>query len=66
MSQNQFLKILERDLQEINKTIDLKIMQGLDYSREARDHKIILKKIKYNSRNRSNFFSKIFPFNFQF
>jgi hypothetical protein len=66
MSQNQFLKILERDLQDINKVIDMKIMQGLDYSREARDHKLILKKIKYNSRNRSNFFSKIFPFNFQF
>lgn len=62
MSQNQFLKILERDLQEINKTIDTKIMKGLDYSREARDHKLILKKIKYNTRGRSSFFNRFFPF----
>ncbi|MFA7285350.1 MAG: hypothetical protein WC011_00675 [Candidatus Paceibacterota bacterium] len=62
MSQNQFLKILERDLQEINKTIDMKIMKGLDYTREARDHKLILKKIKYNTRSRGSFFNRFFPF----
>jgi len=62
MSQNQFLKILERDLQEINKTIDMKIMKGLDYTREARDHKLILKKIRYNTRSRNSFFNRFFPF----
>ena len=66
MSQNQFLKILERDLQDINKAIDMKILRGLDYSREARDHKLILKKIKYNTRNRSSFFNRFFPFILKF
>lgn len=66
MSQNQFLKILERDLQEINKTIDMKIMKGLDYTREARDHKLILKKIRYNTRGGNTFFNRLFPFILKF
>jgi hypothetical protein len=65
MSQNQFLKILERDLQDINKTIDMKIMKGLDYTREARDHKLILKKIRYNTRG-GNLFNRLFPFILKF
>lgn len=62
MSKNQFLKILERDLQDINKVIDMKIIKGLDYTREAQDHKLILKKIRYNTRSRNTFFSRLFPF----
>ena len=63
MSQREYLKIVERELQRINKVIDLKILRGEDYSREARDHKLLLKKVRYN--NRQNFFKnlarKIFP-----
>ena len=44
MSQIQYLKMLERELQKINKIIDQKIIRGQDYVREARDHKLILKK----------------------
>lgn len=40
----------------------MKIMKGLDYTREARDHKLILKKIKYNTRSRGSFFNRFFPF----
>ena len=50
MSQTQYLKMLEREIQKINKKIDLKILQGQDYRREARDHKLLLKKVRYNSR----------------
>jgi hypothetical protein len=50
MSQTQYLKMLEREIQKINKKIDLKIFQGQDYRREARDHKLLLKKVRYNSR----------------
>lgn len=42
--------MLEREIQKINKKIDLKILQGQDYRREARDHKLLLKKVRYNSR----------------
>ena len=50
MSQAQYLKMLEREIQKINKKIDLKILQGQDYKKEARDHKLLLKKVRYNSR----------------
>jgi len=50
MSQTQYLKMLEREIQKINKKIDFKILQGQDYRREARDHKLLLKKVRYNSR----------------
>ncbi len=42
--------MLEREIQKINKKIDFKILQGQDYKREARDHKLLLKKVRYNSR----------------
>jgi hypothetical protein len=50
MSHSQYLKMLEREIQKINKKIDLKILQGQDYRKEARDHKLLLKKVRYNSR----------------
>lgn len=59
MSQSQYLKMLEREIQNINKKIDLKIIQGETYFKEARDHKLLLQKVRYHSRK--NFFSKFFP-----
>ena len=50
MSQTQYLKMLEREINKINKKIDLKILQGQEYRREARDHKLLLKKVRYHSR----------------
>jgi len=58
MSQKQYLKSIEKEIQRINKKIDLKILRGEEYSREARDHKLLLKKIRYN--NRRSFFDKFF------
>jgi hypothetical protein len=59
MSQSQYLKMLEKEIQKINKKIDLKILQGETYFKEARDHKLLLQKVRYHSRK--NFFSKFFP-----
>jgi len=50
MSQSQYLKMLEREIQKINKKIDLKILQGEKYLKEARDHKLLLKKVRYHTR----------------
>ncbi len=50
MSQTQYLKMLEREIQRINKKIDLKILQGEAYFKEARDHKLLLRKIRYHNR----------------
>ncbi|HWA32026.1 MAG TPA: hypothetical protein VG694_01060 [Candidatus Paceibacterota bacterium] len=59
MSQREYLKTIERELQRINQKIDLKIIRGEDYKREARDHRLLLRKISY--LNRQNLFRKMFP-----
>ena len=58
MSQKQYLQLIEREIQEINKKIDVKIMQGESYMKEARDHKLLLKKVRYHARR--TFFSRLF------
>ncbi len=50
MSQKQYLKMLEREIHKINQEIDFKILRGENYRKEARDHKLLLKKVRYNSR----------------
>jgi hypothetical protein len=50
MSQTQYLKIIERELQRVNQEIDFKILRGQDYKKEARDHKLLLKKVRYHTR----------------
>lgn len=59
MSQSQYLKMLEREIQKINKKIDLKILQGEKYMKEAREHKLLLRKVRYHTRQ--NFMSRFFP-----
>lgn len=59
MSQTQYVKMLEKEIQKINHKIDLKIIQGEAYFKEARDHKLLLKKVRYHARK--NFFSRLFP-----
>jgi len=50
MNREQYLKIIEREIQSINKQIDAKIMKGLDYSKESRIHKQLLHKIRQHKR----------------
>jgi hypothetical protein len=50
MSQTQYLKMLEKEIQKINNKIDLKILQGETYLKEARDHKLLLRKVRYHTR----------------
>ena len=59
MSQAQYLKMLEREIQKINRKIDLKILAGESYRKEARDHKLLLRKVRYHTRR--NFFRRVFP-----
>jgi len=49
MSQSQYLKILEKEIQKINKKIDLKILEGQKYTKEAKEHKLLLRKVRYHS-----------------
>lgn len=50
MSQTQYLKMLEKEIQKINKRIDLKIVEGERYVKEAREHKLLLRKVRYHTR----------------
>jgi hypothetical protein len=50
MSHTQYLKMLEREIQKINKKIDLKILQGESYTREARAHKLLLQKVRFHTQ----------------
>jgi len=50
MTREQYLKIIEREIHNINKKIDIKILQGEDYAREAREHKQLLHKIRQHKR----------------
>ena len=63
MSQSQYLKMLEKEIQKINHKIDLKIIQGENYLKEARDHKLLIKKVRYHSRRNllKNLINKFFP-----
>jgi len=59
MSQKQYLKVLEREIQKLNEKIDLKIIRGESYAKEAHDHKLILRKIRFNTRK--TFLQRLFP-----
>ncbi|MFZ1019716.1 MAG: hypothetical protein WAN61_01840 [Minisyncoccia bacterium] len=63
MSQSQYLNMLEKEIQKINHKIDLKIIQGENYLKEARDHKLLIKKVRYHSRRNffKNLVNKFFP-----
>jgi hypothetical protein len=55
MSREQYLKIIERELHEINKRIDMKILSGQEYRREAKAHKMLLLKIRQHSPHKGFF-----------
>ena len=59
MSQTQYLKMLEKEIQRINKIIDHKIVHGQEYAREMKDHKLILRKVQYLQRR--SILQRLFP-----
>jgi hypothetical protein len=63
MSQKQYLKMLEKEIQNINKKIDMKIVRGEEYWKEARDHKLLLKRMRSFQRKSlfKNITQRFFP-----
>ncbi len=59
MKHNEYMKIIEKELQRINKIIDYKIIHGEEYAREARDHKLLVRKMRQHTHQ--SFFQKLFP-----
>ena len=58
MNRAQYLKIIEKEIHNINKKIDIKILQGEEYRKEAQAHKVLLRKVRQHSHQ--SFFSKLF------
>ena len=59
MTRHEYLKLLEKELHTINKLIDQKILHGEDYFHEARDHRILVRKVRQHTQK--SFFTKFFP-----
>lgn len=51
--------MLEKEIQLINKRIDYKILQGEQYAREARDHRLLLRKVRQHTQR--GILSRFFP-----
>ncbi len=53
MSERQYLKELNIEIQKLNEIIDRKIMHHSDYKREARRHKDLLTQLRRDEARRS-------------
>ncbi|MFT5037339.1 MAG: hypothetical protein ACI9VM_000918 [Candidatus Azotimanducaceae bacterium] len=53
MSEKQYLKALNTEIQKLNGVIDHKIMLHSNYKREALRHKKLLSQLRRERRNRS-------------
>ncbi|OGI76334.1 hypothetical protein A3C57_00955 [Candidatus Nomurabacteria bacterium RIFCSPHIGHO2_02_FULL_33_12] len=62
MTREQYIRILQRELDKLNQEIDMKIISKESYSKESKEHKLLLKKIYQHTHKNSlkNFFMKIF------
>ena len=53
MSKKQYLKALNKEIQNLNGIIDCKIVQHTDYKREAQRHRTLLRQIRKEERMRA-------------
>jgi hypothetical protein len=63
MSKQNLEKTLKRELENLNETIDRKILRGISYTVEARRHRILLVQLaKIRRASDFGWFSKTFSF----
>jgi hypothetical protein len=63
MSQREYLKALNAEIQKLNEIIDWKILENVDYRREARRHKMLLRQLRSDESRRkfSHLLGHLFP-----
>ncbi len=61
MSKNQMVHIVSRELSNLNRQIDEKIVRGVSYDRDARRHKILLAQLA-GVRRRERFAQRVLGF----
>lgn len=64
MTQQQYFKVIERQLQQINDRIDTKILKGDSYTTESKKHKELVQKLRAYNRQ-SSIFGRLFTTVFQ-
>ncbi len=55
MSKNKYIKEIERELQRLNEVIDFKILHGLAYKEETRQHRKLLDQMNGIRRQKRSF-----------
>ncbi len=53
MSQKEYVKALNKEIQKLNEVIDHKILGEINYAREARRHKTLLSKLRKEEARRA-------------
>ena len=66
MRKHQTIKTIRRELDKLNQEIDLRIIRGMSYAREARRHKFLIMQLKRLSPQRTMFGSFSFMHTFMF
>jgi hypothetical protein len=63
MSQREYLKALNAEIQKLNEVIDRRIIAGVDYRREAQRHKVLLRQLRRDESRRrlSRLIGLLFP-----
>ncbi len=57
MSREQYVKVLERQLEKLNREIDLKVISGQNYATEARAHAELRKRMRQHKQ--ATFFNQV-------
>ncbi len=58
MSKSQTIKMIEMEVDKLNKEIDLRIIKNLPYQKEARRHKVLLSQLTREQYGYLSWFEK--------
>lgn len=58
MTREHFTKKAEEEINSLNEVIDMKIIKGISYQKEAKRHKFLLSKIGNTTRTQAYLFGK--------
>ena len=62
MSKHHTVKILRAELDRVNQEIDLRIIKGFSYAREARRHKFLLSQLRRLAPSQFTWFGRSLSF----
>ncbi len=62
MSKHQTIKAIRAEIDRLNQEIDLRIIKGVSYRREALRHKALMSQLARLAPRRSNWFGKSLSF----